>query len=213
MTTRSTIYTTLASGLALTLLSTISYAKDFTNIRGLNEKALQLAQKAYHCEMRKGLIHNPHLTVVDYTRPSTRDRLWVLNMKTHKIEYRILASHGQASGDLYATHFSNRTNSHKSSRGLFLTKNTYRGKFGYSLRLDGLEKGINDNAFDRDIVVHGSKWVNHDFIKKYHRVGRTWGCLGLNAQISRQVINTISNGSLVFAYSKQENSDPNLKHC
>ncbi len=213
MISRSDFYTALMAGLSLTVISTISYAKDFTNIRGLNEKALQLAQKAYHCEMRKGLIHNPHLTVVDYTKPSTRKRMWVLDMKHHKIDYRLLASHGQASGDLYATHFSNRTNSHQSSRGLFITKNTYRGKFGYSLRLDGIEKGINDNAFDRDIVVHGSKWVNADFIKKYHRVGRTWGCLGLDAQISGRVINTISNGSLVFAYSKQENNDPNLKHC
>ncbi len=209
MARQSIIYTSLA----LTLLSTNTFSKDFTNIRGLSEKALQLAQQAYHCEMKKGIIRNSHLTIVDYTKPSTHKRLWVLDMKHHKILYRLLASHGQASGDLYATHFSNRTNSHKSSRGLFLTKNTYRGKFGYSLRIDGLEKGINDNAFDRDIVVHGSQWVNYKFIKKYHRIGRTWGCIGLNNHISRRVIDTISNGSLVFAYSRQENTDPNLKHC
>lgn len=185
----------------------------FKHINGLDDHALQLAQQAYLCQQKLGRIKNPHLTIVDFTKPSIRKRMWVLNMKNHKVDFVTLVSHGQASGDLYATHFSNRFNSHESSRGLFITENTYSGKFGYSMRLEGLEKGINDNAFDRDIVVHGSPYVNTTFIKKFHRIGRTWGCIGLNNHLSRRVIDTISNGSLLFVYSQQERQDKNLKRC
>lgn len=199
--------------LTTSLVSTCYATTLFKHISGLNDHALELAQQAYLCQQQLGRIHNPHLTIVDFTKPSTHKRMWVLDMKHHKVDFVTLASHGQASGDLYATHFSNRFNSHESSRGLFITQNTYRGKFGYSMRLEGLEKGINDNAFDRDIVVHGSPYVNTAFIKKFHRIGRTWGCIGLNNQLSNRVIDTISNGSMIFVYSQQERDDKNLQRC
>ena len=108
-------------------------------------------------------------------------------MRRKKIFYETYVSHGVNTGNLNATKFSNRVNSKKSSLGFFLTNETYFGSNGYSLRLDGLEPGINNNARKRTIVIHGAKYANPDFIKKTGRLGRSWGCpalpLGLNKEI------------------------------
>jgi hypothetical protein len=109
-------------------------------------------------------------------------------------------SHGRNSGKVNATSFSNEPGSLKSSLGVFLTKNSYNGSNGYSLRLVGLENGINDKAYERNIVIHGAAYAHPDVIDKYGLLGRSWGCPAVSNQTVRPLINTIKDRSLVFIY-------------
>ncbi len=139
------------------------------------------------------------LTIIDFSKPSTEKRFYVLDMKAEKLLYETHVSHGVNTGDLTADNFSNRLNSRKSSLGFFLTNETYLGKNGYSLRLDGLESGINNNARKRAIVIHGADYAKSDFIGKTGRLGRSWGCPALPADLSKEIIDTIKDGTVIFA--------------
>jgi hypothetical protein len=141
------------------------------------------------------------VSIIDYTRPSTDVRFFVIDIELKKLLYKCLVAHGKNSGDLYAKSFSNDTESLKSSLGFFLTAETYSGNHGYALKLDGLEKNINDNARVREIVIHGADYVSDEFIKKYGRLGKSWGCPALPVDISKEIIDKISGGSLLFIYS------------
>lgn len=144
------------------------------------------------------------ITLIDFTKPSTQDRLFVLDLSTKKILYSSLVAHGKNSGEKYATSFSNENNSLQSSLGFYITENTYQGKNGYSLILNGLEKGINDHAKQRAIVVHGAAYSNPSVIKS-GRLGRSFGCPALPENLSRPIINTIKDGSLLFIYADNDN--------
>jgi hypothetical protein len=141
------------------------------------------------------------LSIIDYTRPSTDTRFFLIDIEHKKLLYKCLVAHGKNSGDIYAKSFSNDTESLKSSLGFFLTAETYSGNHGYALKLDGLEKNINDNARVREIVIHGADYVSDEFIKKYGRPGKSWGCPALPVDISKEIIDKISGGSLLFIYS------------
>ncbi len=145
------------------------------------------------------------LTLIDFTKPSTEERLYVLDMKNNKMLYSSYVSHGRNSGNNYATSFSNENGSYKSSLGFYLTENTYVGKNGYSLVLDGLEEGINDHAKERAIVIHGAPYSDPSVIKKDGRLGRSLGCPALPPAISKEVINTIKDGSILYIYA--DNTD------
>lgn len=140
------------------------------------------------------------ITIIDFSKPSTEKRFFVIDLQNKTLLYRCFVAHGKNSGENYAKSFSNQQSSLESCLGLFLTAETYNGKHGYSLRLDGLEKGINDNSRVREIVIHGADYVSQEFIDKYGRLGRSWGCPALPVEISKEVIDKISGGSCLFIY-------------
>jgi len=142
------------------------------------------------------------IVVVDFTQASTKKRFYVFDLKRRKIIYHTYVSHGINTGSTYARRFSNRVDSRKSSLGFYKTAETYIGKHGYSLRLDGLEKGINDNARRRAIVIHGAKYANSSSINKERGLGRSWGCPALPSGISKNVINLIKNGTVMYVAGK-----------
>lgn len=140
------------------------------------------------------------LTVVDFSKPSTQDRLFVINTNQWKVVLQTMVAHGRNTGDLYAESFSNTMSSLQSSLGLYVTAGTYQGKHGYSLQIDGMEKGINDKARERAVVIHGADYVSKDYIAKYGRIGRSFGCPAVSYDISKQFIDLIKNGSCLFLY-------------
>ncbi|MBN2689559.1 MAG: murein L,D-transpeptidase catalytic domain family protein [Gammaproteobacteria bacterium] len=140
------------------------------------------------------------LTVIDYTMPSNQKRLWVIDLDHDKVLYNSLVAHGKYSGALYARHFSDRDGSLESSIGTFLTEGTYYGHDGYAMKIDGLEKGFNDTAEKRHVVMHGAWYVSRNMIKRYGRIGRSWGCPALPEEKLKPVVNTIKNGSVLVAY-------------
>lgn len=168
----------------------------------VGEKAFREAYDGYRqIKDRKKEI----LTLIDFTKPSNEERLLVLDMVEGKLLFHSLVAHGRNSGDLYATRFSNRPESHQSSLGLYLTEGTYIGKNGYSLRLNGLEKGINDNALARAIVIHGAAYADPSVCRGGRRLGRSWGCPALPPALNRPIIDAIKGGSVLYIYG--ENSD------
>jgi hypothetical protein len=173
----------------------------FASSTSLDARVIRLALNAATCARDAGAVLNDQLlTVIDYSKPSTEPRLWVLDLVRARVLYEERVAHGQGSGDNYATRFSNLDGSHQTSLGLFRTADTYVGTNGYSLRLDGLEPGVNDRARDRAIVVHGAPYVSEGNIRTLGRLGRSHGCPALRPAVARQVIDTIKDGSLVFAY-------------
>ena len=144
------------------------------------------------------------LTVIDFTKPSTEERMFVLDMKNKKLLHKTVVSHGRNSGENYATSFSNKVGSYQSSLGFYLTENTYQGKNGYSLVLDGLEKGVNDRARERAIVMHGAPYANPANIAPGGRLGRSLGCPAIPLSITKSVINTVKEGSVLFIYANNQ---------
>ncbi len=181
--------------------ATDASVRAFSDATTLDARVIRLALGAAACARQAGAVVNERLlTVIDYSRPSTDPRLWVLDLVRERVLFEERVAHGQGSGDNYATSFSNLDGSHQTSLGLFRTADTYVGTNGYSLRLDGLEPGVNDRARDRAIVMHGAPYVSEGNIRALGRLGRSHGCPALRQAVARQVIDTIKDGSLVFAY-------------
>ncbi|NNM59068.1 MAG: murein L,D-transpeptidase catalytic domain family protein [Legionellales bacterium] len=169
----------------------------------LKPVVLQMALRAYACARAEDIGKPRYLSIIDYSLPSTTNRMWVIDLKTATVSYHTLVAHGKNSGYIYTTSFSNSPGSDSSSIGLFLTGNTYIGHNGYSLRLKGLEKGFNDNALERAVVIHGAAYVNSTLVKSNGRIGRSWGCPALSKPVATPVINEIKDGTLLFAYYPQ----------
>ena len=141
------------------------------------------------------------LTLIDFSKPSTAERLYVIDLARRKMLFVSHVSHGRNSGDNYATSFSNRSGSHQSSLGFYLTENTYIGRNGYSLVLNGLEPGVNDNAKARAVVMHGAAYANPSVIAAQGRLGRSFGCPALPEALNREVIDAIKGGSVLYIYA------------
>jgi hypothetical protein len=168
---------------------------------GANPEVLTLATRAADCARRQGLLDGfHHLAVIDYSLPSTRPRLWVFDVERGRLLFEELVAHGRNTGERDATHFSNAEGSRMSSLGLFRTADTYVGSNGYSLRLQGLDAGFNDNALARAIVMHGAPYVSEAVATRLGRIGRSWGCPAVRQEVARTVIDTLKGGALLFAY-------------
>lgn len=173
---------------------------------GLSREAFEMAQKGYAVLDEKHLLNKSNLlTIVDYSKASTQKRLFVLDMTTGEVLINSLVAHGRRSGQNYATDFSNKEESHKSSLGFYVTLNTYVGENGYSLKLKGCETGINDKAYDRAIVLHGADYVSEKFIQQNGYLGRSYGCPAVPKAISKKLIDVIRGGSCMFLYYPSKN--------
>ena len=151
--------------------------------------------------VRRGDVTNPGtLTVIDFSRRSTEKRMWVYDLRSRTLLFDELVSHGRGSGQVMATAFSNDAESNRSSLGLYRTGETYNGKHGYSLRLDGLEPGFNDHARQRAIVMHAADYVNQKSALAQGYLGRSLGCPALRPEIAKSVIDAVKGGGLLFAY-------------
>jgi hypothetical protein len=173
---------------------------------GLRTDVLRMAMTAAGCAAEKGLVKRDDiLTVIDYSLPSTQPRLFVFDVAARKLLFRELVAHGKNSGGVNTTFFSNSPGSLATSIGLFVTADPYIGGNGYSLRLKGLEEGVNDMAWDRAIVMHGASYVSGKVISALGRLGRSWGCPAVRSEIARKLIDTVRGGSPVFAYYPEKN--------
>lgn len=151
-----------------------------------------------------GSNENSLLALIDFTKPSTEQRFCVVDLAEKKVLFTSHVAHGRNSGGNYATSFSNQPGSYKSSLGFFRTGGTYYGKNGYSLLLDGLEKGVNDKARERAIVMHGAPYADPNVLQHQDRLGRSLGCPALPPDVSRKVIDTIKEGALLYIYGNDK---------
>ncbi|KAF2518144.1 murein L,D-transpeptidase catalytic domain family protein [Flavobacterium salilacus subsp. salilacus] len=181
-------------------------AKDVYN--NLNVNSLTLpefncfakALNGFNKLKEQGKIKKDLLTVIDFSKSSNNKRLWIIDMATQTVLYNTYVAHGRNSGNEFATAFSNESSSNKSSLGFYATGEIYQGKHGESLRLDGLEAGINNNARDRAIVMHAADYVSENFITNYKRLGRSLGCPALPNHLNKEIINLITGKSCLFIY-------------
>ena len=167
---------------------------------GIDPAALELGLAAVQCASPGSEMPARRLALIDYSRPSTQPRLWVLDLPSRRLLHEELVAHGRGSGDNLSALFSNIPGSHQSSLGLFRTAETYSGGHGYSLRLDGLEPGINNRARERAIVMHGARYVSDGTAASLGRLGRSWGCPAVRPEVTHQLIDDIKGGNYLFAY-------------
>ena len=165
-----------------------------------NLETFTKAFEGYIALENQGKVKNNVLTIVDFSFSSTKERMWVIDMTNKKVILQTLVSHGMNSGTEYAKSFSNENESFKSSLGFFITGETYTGKHGISLKLDGQEYGLNDKARERDVVVHGADYVSKYLAHKQGYIGRSQGCPAVSPAVASKLIQTIKNQSVLFIY-------------
>ena len=187
----------------------INYLFSALNLKNFNAPKLASYSQALNGFFKlkeKGLIKKDILTIIDFSMPSSAKRLWVIDMVTNTVLYNSVVSHGMNSGGDFATSFSNEQRSNKSSLGFYATGETYTGKNGFSMKLDGLEAGVNSNARARAVVVHGAYYANPSILNSQSYLGRSQGCPALPENLSKQVINTIKGKSCMFIYHPSRTS-------
>lgn len=172
---------------------------------GLARQVFDYSMKGINKLKQNGKLKNDHLvTIADFSQPSANKRLYVIDLETKRVLFNTWVAHGKNSGQEEASAFSNTPESNKSSLGFYVTLNTYNGKNGYSLQLDGVERGFNNNALQRGIVVHAADYVNENYIHSQGWIGRSQGCPAVAPELSQPIINTIKDGSCFFIYSPNE---------
>jgi len=174
---------------------------------GLGRTVFELAIKGLKKLESKGKLQNPTIvTIADYSQSSNKKRLYVIDLQNKKLLFNTYVAHGRNTGEEYAKSFSNKEGSLKSSLGFFITEHPIIGSHtGFSLMIDGVEKGFNDNAVKRAIIVHGADYATENYIKKYGRLGRSWGCPALPADLNKLIIETIKGGTCLFIYNPDNN--------
>jgi hypothetical protein len=192
------------SGLHTTMISV--YDSLMLNYSGLNRMAFDLAQKGFEKLKEQGEVFNDAIiSIIDFSLPSSEKRLFIIDLKNYKLLFNTYVAHGRNSGKEFANSFSNKPSSFKSSLGFYITGNTYNGENGFSLKLEGLEKGINDNAGKRAIVMHGADYVNESFLHAQGYMGRSLGCPAVSKQEYKEVINIIKDRTCLFIFSPDKN--------
>lgn len=172
------------------------------NQLNLSRNAFNFAMKGYDQLLSSGKLNNTDLiSIVDFSLPSSKKRLFIVDLKKKEVVYNTYVAHGRNSGKEMASQFSNQPESNKSSLGLYVTGSTYIGKHGFSLHLLGQEKGINDNANSRAIVMHSAAYVSEAAIRMQGFIGRSLGCPALPENLHKPIIQRIKNGSCLFLYS------------
>ena len=179
----------------------------------LNYDAFRYAMIGYYNLVASGKINDKGLvTVIDFTKASTEKRFFTIDLKNRIVKFNTYVSHGKNTGENFATAFSNRQHSNQSSLGFYITAETYVGSKGYSLKLDGMDKGYNDNIRARAVVMHDADYVSENWINRYGRLGRSQGCPALPKELSRTIIDTIKGGTPIFAYFNDKNYLNNSTH-
>lgn len=198
--------TTNPTGTSIVLTET---TKPTDRTRALYEKLKlnkKLDYRIFKLAMNGLEIINPplknYLAIVDFTKDSTKKRFFLIDLVNEKLVYYELVAHGRNSGEVSTKSFSNEVDSHKSSLGFYVTAESYFGSNGYSLRLDGLDKGLNDRARERAIVLHGAPYVSESYISETGRLGRSWGCPAVKDEIAKDIIDKLKGGNLLFQYAK-----------
>ena len=183
-------------------LSMQLYEKLSLDSLGLSSQAYLHAISGFEKLQNAGKFCGQHLlSIIDFTKPSSQKRLFIIDLQQEKVLFNTYVAHGQNSGTLYAEKFSNKPSSFQSSLGFYETKETYIGKHGYSLQLNGLEKGINDKANERAIVVHGAAYVSEGLINMQGFIGRSWGCPAIPEKLSKPIIDKIKEGTCLFIFA------------
>ena len=170
----------------------------------LDAAVLGRAVAAMDCAVKHGSSPAARLAVIDFSLPSSEPRLWIFDLQTHALLLKDLVAHGKGSGDNFAKAFSNIEGSNQSSIGLFRTQESYVGQNGYSLRLDGLEQGVNDQARNRAIVIHAADYVDESWVETYGRIGRSEGCPAVRPEVARMVVDQLKGGQFMFSYYPDE---------
>ena len=193
-----------STGLSATNISV--YDSLQLDLSGLNRQAFDYARKGWEKLRSQGkLAGQSVISIVDFSQPSSKKRLYVLDMENYKVLFNTLVAHGRNSGKEWATKFSNQLSSYKSSPGFYITGQTYSGSNGYSLKLTGIENGINDKAFQRAIVMHGAGYVNESYIASQGYIGRSQGCPAVPLKDAKKIINTIKDGTCLYIYAPSPN--------
>lgn len=175
------------------------------DLSGLSRQAYDYALEGWQKLIGQGKILNQSvMAIVDFSQPSTQKRLYILDMNNYRVLFNTLVAHGRNSGKEWASSFSNKASSYKSSPGFYITGDTYNGDNGYSLKLTGVEKGINDNAENRAIVLHGADYVDESWINTQGYIGRSLGCPAVPRKDAADIINTIKSGACLFIYAPDQ---------
>ncbi len=182
-----------------------SYVSEIYTAANLKESALNYnvfkkALTGYYNFKSHSLVSSAKevISIVDFTLPSTQKRLWIIDLAARKVRFNTLVAHGQGSGGNFATSFSNLANSHQSSLGFYITSNTYFGKHGLSLKLNGMDANYNTNALNRAVVVHGAEYVSQSFINQHGRLGRSHGCPAVPVELTASIIEAIKGKTTLF---------------
>jgi hypothetical protein len=185
---------------------TLYNAIEFNNSNKLELDVFEKAILGFNNLKKAGKIDEEShlLTICDFSLSSTQKRFWVIDLNDKKILFNSLVAHGKNTGEEFARKFSNTESSLQSSLGFYVTESTYYGSNGFSLKLHGMDKGFNDRALQRAIVMHGADYVSEDFIKSQRRIGRSWGCPAVPTALAKPIINTIKDKNVIFIYYPDE---------
>lgn len=181
------------------------HSLDMNNLSRPAQSVFAKALEGFYRLKAKGVITKDILTVVDFSLSANQKRMWVIDLSQKKILFNTLVAHGRNTGNEFAETFSNRPESNQSSLGFYATGEIYHGKHGMSLKLDGLERGKNDNARNRAVVVHGADYVSEKFIKQNSRLGRSQGCPAIPVELTKEIITTIKDKSCLFIFHPKDN--------